>query len=229
MTEPTNARGATPPARKPVAELAAGLESLGQAVPAGQVERLIRLVSELERWNRRINLTAVSGVGDMVRLHLLDSLAVRPLLAGRRVLDVGTGGGFPGLPLAIVLPGLEFTLLDSNGKKISFVRHMIGDLGLGNAVAVHARAEDYAPSLRFDTVVARAFAPLPRLVRLAGHLVADGGRLLALKGRYPEAELIELERALPEWKSDVTEITVPGLSDHERHAVRLSRTAAADA
>ena len=210
-------------------ELAAGLARLG--LPAGDdvVARLLRLLAELERWNRRINLTAVRDVDDMIGLHLMDSVAVRPLLAGRSVLDVGTGAGFPGLPLAIVAPQLAFTLLDSNGKKISFVRHMIGDLGLGNAVAVHARTEDYLPAARFDTVVARAVAPLPRLVGLAGHLVADGGTLLALKGKYPAAELAELDRAQPEWKWDVTELTVPGLSDHERHAVRLSRRPAVDA
>ncbi len=222
MTEPSPPAGGGRLAR----ELAAGLQELGE--PAGDeiVAKLARLLTELERWNRRINLTAVRDLHDMVALHVQDSLAVRPLLIGPRVLDVGTGAGFPGLPLAIVAPGLAFTLLDSNGKKISFVRHMIGDLGLGNATAVRARVEDYAPATAFDTVIARAFAPLPRMLELAGHLVAGDGVLLALKGKYPAAELAGLRAAEPAWTTDVTELTVPGLPDHERHVVRLTRRGA---
>ena len=200
--------------------IGAGLDELGQPADDGALDRLARLLGELERWNRRINLTAVRKIDDMVGAHLLDSLAARPLLAGRRILDVGTGGGFPGLPLAITMPDCEFTLLDSNGKKISFVRHMIGDLGLTNAEAVKARVEDYAPPAAYDTVVARAFAPLARMLELAGHLVVERGVLLALKGRYPADELADLDHA---WTFDVSKLTVPGLADRERHAVRLTR------
>ncbi len=212
------------PALEPA--LAAGVRALGQALEPADISRLATLLAELARWNRRINLTAVREPGRMVGQHVLDSLAVRPLLRGARVLDVGTGAGFPGLPLAIASPAMQFTLLDSNGKKISFVRHMIGELGLSNAEAVQARVERHAPAEAYDTVVARAFAPLPRMLELAGHLVADGGVLLALKGHYPETELAELG---DDWTADVSRLTVPGLDDHERHAVRLSRRGGAAA
>jgi 16S rRNA (guanine527-N7)-methyltransferase len=161
----------------------------------------------------------------MVTGHVLDSLSVRELLAGHRIVDAGTGAGFPGLPLAIAEPKLDITLVDSNGKKISFVRHMIGELGLINATAVQARIERYAPETRFDTVIARAFAPLPRLLALTGHLLDDTGVLLALKGKYPEAELKELERHAEPWEFKVTELTVPGLTQGSRHAIVLRRNA----
>ena len=141
-----------------------GADALGQLPDAEQLARLATLLTELERWNRRVNLTAIRDLDEMVSGHILDSLAVRHVLRGPAVLDIGTGAGFPGLPLAIVEPDMEFVLLDSNGKKISFVNHVIGELGLGNAEAVKARAEDYAPGKRFDTVIARALATVPRLV-----------------------------------------------------------------
>lgn len=198
-------------------------EKLGLALSGDQIEKLSCLLIELERWNRRINLTAIRDPDDMVAGHLLDSLAVQPHLRGVTVLDIGTGPGFPGLPLAIAEPGRQFTLLDSNGKKISFVKHAIGELGLDNAIAVKARVEHYAPEARFDTVTARALATVPRLVELSAHLVGEDGRLLALKGKYPAEELDALT-ALPDWDYSVTKLTVPGLEAHERHLVTVRRT-----
>jgi 16S rRNA (guanine527-N7)-methyltransferase len=200
--------------------------ALGQDLPAESIDKLTMLVGELTRWNKRINLTAIREPDAMVSGHILDSLAVRSLLEGRRVLDVGTGAGFPGLPLAIAEPQIEFELLDSNGRKISFVRHVIGELGLQNVVAKKARAEDYAPAERFDTVIARALASIPRLLELAGHLIREEGVLLALKGKHPAAELEAIE-ALPGWKYVVTDLTVPGLESHARHVVCLRRIEAA--
>ena len=200
-----------------------GAAALGLALPDGAAGKLALLIEELSRWNRRINLTAIRNLDDMVPGHLLDSLAALPLVRGTTVLDVGTGGGFPGLPLAIVSPERQFTLLDGNGKKIRFVQHMIGELGLENVTAVQARAETYLPPERFDTVIARAFAALPRMLALTDHLVAETGVLLALKGKYPQAELRELAEAGDRWESTVTRLEVPGMDDHERHAVTLAR------
>ncbi len=197
-----------------------GVRSLRQTLPEGAAERLATLLEELARWNRRINLTAIREPSAMVGGHVLDSLAVRPLLHGKSVIDLGTGAGFPGLPLAIAEPAREFELLDSNRKKISFVRHAIGMLGLANARAVRARAEGYAPGKRFDTVIARALAKAPRLTELGEHLLGEGGVLLALKGKYPADEL----RAVPgDWDYDVIELTIPSLEHRSRHVIVLTR------
>jgi 16S rRNA (guanine527-N7)-methyltransferase len=203
--------------------IASGAAGLGQRLSTAQLEKLGALLVSLERWNRRINLTAIREPGEMVSGHILDSLAVRPYLRGPRIIDIGTGAGFPGLPLAIVEPELAFVLLDSNGKKISFVRHMIGELELGNVEAVKARAEDYAPGHRFDTVIARALATVPRLVELSAHLAGEDGILLALKGKHP-AEELEPINSIPEWDYSVTQLSVPGLEAHARHLVTLERT-----
>ena len=183
-------------------------------------EKFDALLDELERWNRKVNLTAIRDRGEMVTAHIEDSLTVRPLLRGTRILDVGTGAGFPGLPLAIVEPAREFHLLDSNNKKIQFVQHVAGLLGLDNVTAVKARSEDYAPGYRFDTVIARALAALPKLVEIAGHHVGEDGVFIALKGRYPEEELQQLPTT---WHCNVRELKVPGLEAGSRHAVLIER------
>ncbi|MCH8277409.1 MAG: 16S rRNA (guanine(527)-N(7))-methyltransferase RsmG, partial [Proteobacteria bacterium] len=175
------------------ANIETALEQLGQTFPEGTAGKLASLLGELVKWNRKFNLTAIRDVGEMITAHLLDSLAARPLLHGGEILDVGTGAGFPGLPLAIVEPERQFTLLDSNNKKIMFAQHAAGLLGLDNVMTVKARAEDYAPGHCFDTVIARAVAALPRLVEIAGHHVSKDGVFIALKGRYPAEELQQLD------------------------------------
>ena len=201
--------------------IATAIGKLGQEFPKGAAEKFAALLAELEKWNRRVNLTAIRDPDEMVTGHLLDSLVARPLLEGARVLDVGTGPGFPGLPLAIAEPQRHFTLLDSNRKKIMFVQHVAGLLGLDNVAAVKGRGEDYAPGQRFDTVIARALAALPRLVEIAGHHVREDGVFVALKGRYPAEELEQMSGK--PWSHVVTELRVPGLQKGSRHAVLLRR------
>ncbi len=196
-----------------------GLAALGQSLGDDDLARLVRLLDELERWNRQINLTAVRDRAAMLSRHVFDSLAARPWLRGRSVLDVGTGAGFPGLPLAIAEPEREFVLLDSNNKKVRFVEHAAALLGLDNVRAVRARAEHYAPGRRFDTVIARAVAELAALVKIAGHHVGEDGVFLALKGRHPAEELTQLDA---HWEATVAALSVPGLEEGSRHAVLLT-------
>ena len=175
-----------------IEHIASGVQSLGQELSEESVQKCARLLCELDRWNARMNLTAIRDPHELVGVHVLDSLAIRPFIAGQSLIDIGTGAGFPGLPIAIAEPGLTVELLDSNARKIGFVQHIIGELDIRNAVAVRSRAENYAPGKRFDTVTARALAPIPRLIELGGHLVAEKGVMLVLKGRYPADELEEI-------------------------------------
>ena len=202
------------------AQIQTAIDGLGQDFPQGAAQKLGVLMDELQRWNKKVNLTAIRDRGEIIRSHLLDSLVAAPLLQGETILDVGTGAGFPGLPLAIVHPELQFTLLDSNNKKVMFAQHVAGLLGLDNVSTVKARGEDYAPGHGFDTVIARALAALSRLVEIAGHHVGEGGVFIALKGRYPATEVEQLEKP---WRHAVTELNVPGLEKGSRHAVLLRR------
>lgn len=199
-------------------QISSGVESLGQEITQEGIEKCARLLCELGRWNARMNLTAIRDVDSMISGHLLDSLAVRRLIYGKSVIDIGTGAGFPGLPVAIAEPELAVELLDSNARKIGFVQHVIGELEISNANAVRSRAESYAPGTGFDTVIARALASIPRLIELAAHLVAEKGVMLALKGRYPADEIENVPEA---WEYKVTELEVPG--QDARHVVTLQR------
>lgn len=194
-----------------------GLVELGfDPVLAGP---LLEYLSLLDRWGRAMNLTAVRDPVEMVRLHLLDSLAVLPWVRGP-VADVGSGAGLPGIPLAIALPGVRFTLIEAIGKKAAFQRQSVAELGLGNVEVVQARAENYRPQSGFATVTSRAFAALPDFVRVAGHLCAPEGRLLAMKGRRPDEEIAALP---PGWTAvTMHETHVPGL-EAERTLVEIIR------
>jgi len=200
-----------------------GCKALGQIISDDQARQLALLLAELERWSARVNLTAIRDIDDMVSGHVLDSLAVRPFLQGSTVIDIGTGAGFPGLPLAIAEPDRTFTLLDSNGKKIAFVQHIVTKLALTNVTPVKARAEESAGGDEFDTVVARALASIPKIIELGGHLMGKKGVLLALKGKYPAEELEQLEHLPDRWAWKSEELLVPGLPLHSRHIIRLTK------
>jgi 16S rRNA (guanine527-N7)-methyltransferase len=201
--------------------LIAGAAELGIELSERQASQLIRLLDELDDWNQRMNLTAIRERGAQITKHLLDSLSVQPFLHGERVLDVGTGAGFPGLPLAIVNPQRRFTLLDSTAKKLKFIEHSAALLSLPNVQTVHTRAENFRPPERFDIVVSRAVGPIEQFVKWAGHLCVGGGRLLAMKGRDPATELAKLPSG---WKlAAIHRLNVPAL-DEERHLVEICRS-----
>lgn len=182
------------------------------------IDGLTLYLGELAKWNKAYNLTAVRDPQEMVVRHILDSLSAAPLLRGTRILDVGTGAGLPGIPLALCYPDRQFTLLDSNGKKMRFVQHVAGELGLTNILPVQVRVESYEIEERFDTIISRAFAVLADFVSNSGHLLKSDGCLLAMKGKLPQAEL----QALPhDWQAtNIESVNVPGLAA-ERHIIVL--------
>lgn len=192
-----------------VEQLQRGAAALGVSLGSADAVRLIQLIEELERWNRSYNLTAVDELPQMLTHHLLDSLAVNPDLVGERIADAGTGAGFPGLPLALVNPARKFTLIDSTAKKLRFVAHAAQLLGLSNVTPLHARLETLRPEVPFDTVVARALAPLPELLTSVRPLCGPATRVLAMKGRRPAAEIAAVR---PPWHVlGERELEVPGL------------------
>jgi 16S rRNA (guanine527-N7)-methyltransferase len=201
--------------------LRAGAAHFGISLDEAGAQTMLRLLDELDDWNQRMNLTAIRVREQQITKHLLDSLSVQPYLTGERILDVGTGAGFPGLPLAIVNPQRQFTLLDSVAKKLRFVEHAAATLGLRNVTTAHSRAENLRPKERFDVVISRAVGPVAAFVQWSGHLCIGGGRLLAMKGRFPEAERQHVPNG---WKiAHVHRLNIPGL-DEERHLVEICRS-----
>jgi 16S rRNA (guanine527-N7)-methyltransferase len=203
-----------------VEQLVRDAGDLGVTLTEADAARLVELIDELARWNELYNLTGITTQPQMITHHLLDSLAVNAELAGERVADVGTGAGFPGLPLAVANPQRHFTLIDSTAKKIRFVEHAAQLLELANVTALHARAEQLLPEPPFDTVVARALAPLPRLLQTVAPLCGPRTRVLAMKGKWPQAELAALPAP---WRvSGSRTLAVPGLTA-ARCVIVLSR------
>jgi len=191
---------------------------LGVPLDRERAAALLLLLDELAVWNRTYSLSAITGREAMIRAHLLDSLSAWPDLAGTHIADVGTGAGFPGLPLAVVAPERHFTLIDSVAKKVRFVAHATRRLGLSNVSALQARVETLHPPVPFDTVLARAYAGLPALLASARGLAGPDTRVVALKGRFPHQEL----SALPQgWRLQrCRAVQVPGLAA-ERHVLLL--------
>lgn len=168
------------------AQLERGLERMSLEFSADQLDRMVGFLELLHRWNQAYNLTAVRNPREMVPKHLLDSLSASPYLFGNTVLDLGTGPGLPGIPLAVIAPERAFFLLDSNGKKTRFARQAAMDLGLPNVTVIQARMESYLPERKFATIISRAVTSVPDLLAAAVHLLAHPGRLLAMKGLRPQ-------------------------------------------
>jgi len=198
--------------------LAAGIAALGLTLPDGAEAKLLAYLALLDKWNRVYNLTAVRDAERMVSHHLLDSLAAVPYFQGETVLDVGSGGGLPGIPLAIVRPDLQVTLIDSIAKKTAFLLQAKAELGPANLQVVTGRVEDYRPETGFDIVTSRAFSDLREFITLTRHLLKPGGRWLAMKGLYPNEEIAQLPAGVKVSADHV--LVVPGL-EASRHLIVL--------
>ena len=196
-----------------------GIESLGCLMDAPQLEQLETYVDLLIKWNKTYNLTAIRAHDDILPLHLFDSLAVGPYVKGGHVLDVGSGGGLPGIPLAILQPDRKFTLLDTVGKKTRFMQQVVIELKLPNVSVVQARVESWSPEKQFDAIISRAFASVQDFVTLTAKHLLPQGSFYAMKGRYPKEELL----ALPQGYGVVAEhkLEIPQL-DAERYLIEIT-------
>jgi len=202
-------------------KLIRGVDALELSIDENKINQLMTYLELFHKWNKTYNLSAVRDPSEMVHRHLLDSLSVVKHIEGERFIDVGTGGGLPGIPLAIMFPEKQFTLLDSAGKKIRFLFQVKTSLGLENVSVENCRVESYQPEAKFSAVISRAFASIKDMIEGCQHLLEPNGCFLAMKGQYPSAELSELEKHYKVVGS--FELTVPG-SDGERHLIVLNNT-----
>lgn len=203
---------------KLAAGLQQGLTALGLTLPAAAQEQLLAYLNLLHKWNAAYNLTAVRGRERMLTHHVLDCLAVLPHLYGRAWVDVGSGAGLPGIPLALASPDSFVTLVDSNHKKTAFLEQAVIELGLRNVTVSRGRVEEWQPDHRFDVVISRALSDLPEFLTLAGRLCAPGGVIAAMKGVYPHEELVQMPASYR--LQGVVALQVPGLAAH-RHLVLI--------
>ncbi len=185
-----------------------------------QVQQLLAYVALLDKWNKAYNLTSVRDPKDMLVKHIMDSLIVAEHLKGKHYIDVGTGPGLPGMVLAIALPDTEFVLLDSLGKRVTFLKQVKHELGLKNVTPVQSRVEEYQPSVKLDGVLSRAFASIDDMLHWCAHLIDQDGRFVALKGQYPEQELANLPDGFS-FEQNI-ELSVPEL-EGERHLIILKK------
>ncbi|WP_088329295.1 16S rRNA (guanine(527)-N(7))-methyltransferase RsmG [Lacimicrobium sp. SS2-24] len=185
-----------------------------------QRQQLVALVALIHKWNKAYNLTSVRDPQEMLIRHILDSVVVAPHIRGKRFIDVGTGPGLPGLPLAIIMPEQEFVLLDSLGKRIRFIKQAVFELGLTNVTAVQSRVEKYQPDVPFDGVLSRAFASIKDMLHWCQHLVDSQGTFLALKGQLPAEEIEHVPQGFV--ISETLRLEVPGL-EAERHLIKMMK------
>lgn len=197
-----------------------GIEAAALPISEQIQQRLLDYLALMQKWNKVHNLTAVRDADEMVTLHLLDSLVVLPHIDAKHLLDVGSGAGLPGIPLAICLPDLDVTVIDSNSKKVSFMRQAKAELGITNLEVLDGRVEDIAPARKFEIIISRAFSDLSLFISLTHHLLDSQGKWLAMKGVYPEAELADLIKKTGVTASKVEVLKVPGL-DAQRHLAFL--------
>lgn len=196
-----------------------GIDKLGLSLSGSQLDKLIELQVQLLKWNSAFNLTAITNQDEVLKLHLLDSLAVVPYWHFYKTLDVGTGAGFPGLPLAIALPDQQFHLLDSNSKKIRFIRQQIHHLGLSNVEVFHCRVEEHQVR-DYDVIVSRAFSSIVSMLELTEPLLAMSGRWMAMKGVYSQEEIQQIPAKFEEIQMNF--LNIPGLNA-ERCLIELAR------
>lgn len=194
------------------------LNDAGITLSEHQQQQLVNYVALLHKWNKAYNLTSVRNPEDMLVRHILDSIVVEPYLEGSRFIDVGTGPGLPGIPLAIVRPEAHFTLLDSLGKRIRFLHQVKHELKLDNVTPVQSRVEDFPAEPPFDGVISRAFASLTDMVNWCQHLPGESGRFYALKGIRPDDEIAALPKQFI--VEDIVRLTVKNL-EGERHLVSI--------
>lgn len=189
-------------------------------VSAAMQQQFLDYLSLLEKWNKVHNLTAITDHSDMVMLHILDSLSINRFLHGNRIVDVGTGAGLPGIPLAIMHPQKEFVLIDCNNKKTAFLNQVICELQIKNVSVFHTRVEDFHPERCFDSIVTRAFSSLKEILLATGHLACHEGQFLAMKGAYPEKEIQEVPEEFR--VQSVHALRINGLNA-ERHLVCIEK------
>lgn len=193
-----------------------GLQELKLTANDKQIDLLLAFIKLIEKWNKAYNLTAVRNLEDMARLHILDSLAIIPHIEGSHIADIGTGAGLPGIPLAIFLPDIKFTLIDSNSKKTRFVQQAILELDLSNVSVIHSRVENIQIEKLFSSLILRAFSNMQTIVALTRHLIDESGIVLAMKGLNPSEELIDFTE-----QYTVIPVKVPGV-DAERCLIRIT-------
>ena len=202
----------------PAQQLSDGLQSLGLTVSLPTQQRLLNYLELIAKWNRVHNLTAIRDIPTMISAHLLDSLSVATRLTAQTVLDVGSGAGLPGIPLALIWPQTQVTVLDSNSKKTSFLQQAKIELGLDNLSVVCARSETWNPGVQFDLVISRAYSELADFVKVAAPLCKSGGVMAAMKGQRPDDEIARLPA--PQKVRSIVALNVPGLNA-ERHLVLM--------
>jgi len=201
--------------------LALALKKNGYDISQSSQDHFLKYLDLLQRWNKAFNLTAITDPEEMVWLHILDSLSIQPYLHGDRIIDVGTGAGLPGIPLALINPEKQFILLDSNSKKTRFLTQAKAELGLQNIEVIHSRCEDFQPDKKFTSIVSRAFSSIRVMLETTQHLLAPEGQFLAMKGVYPEEEINDIP---PQFKVvGVHKLIIQGLAAL-RHLVCIERT-----